>query len=141
MSPPILRIAPTATAGKPCFADSVDNMPRTVRAGATAIGEALLAALTLLALVFVATFVLGGLDRTVFFGRVFGYSIVGFFFMVAVAYALVLRESSSTWTVTASGSTSSIHPPRSDGRMPMTSASLTRTISCNISLISLENVV
>jgi Ca-activated chloride channel homolog len=30
------------------FADSVDNMPRTVRAGATAIGEALLAALTLL---------------------------------------------------------------------------------------------
>ena len=31
------------------FADSVDNMPRTVRAGATAIGEALLASLTLLA--------------------------------------------------------------------------------------------
>lgn len=31
------------------FADSVDNMPRTVRAGSTAIGEALLAALTLLA--------------------------------------------------------------------------------------------
>lgn len=31
------------------FADSVDNMPRTIRAGATAIGEALLAALTLLA--------------------------------------------------------------------------------------------
>lgn len=30
------------------FADSVDNMPRTVRAGQTAIGEALLAALTLL---------------------------------------------------------------------------------------------
>ncbi|HXT80506.1 MAG TPA: DUF1194 domain-containing protein [Acetobacteraceae bacterium] len=30
------------------FADQVDNMPRTVRAGATAIGEALLAALTLL---------------------------------------------------------------------------------------------
>ena len=30
------------------FADSVDNMPRTVRAGTTAIGEALLAALTLL---------------------------------------------------------------------------------------------
>jgi hypothetical protein len=30
------------------FADSVDNMPRTVKAGATAIGEALLAALTLL---------------------------------------------------------------------------------------------
>jgi len=29
------------------FADSVENMPRTVRAGATAIGEALLAALTL----------------------------------------------------------------------------------------------
>ena len=31
------------------FAESVDNMPRTVRAGATAIGEALLACLTLLA--------------------------------------------------------------------------------------------
>ncbi|MDR3532303.1 MAG: DUF1194 domain-containing protein [Rhodopila sp.] len=31
------------------FADSVDNMPRTVKAGATAIGEALLSALTLLA--------------------------------------------------------------------------------------------
>jgi Ca-activated chloride channel homolog len=31
------------------FADGVDNMPRTVRAGNTAIGEALLAALTLLA--------------------------------------------------------------------------------------------
>ncbi len=31
------------------FADSVENMPRTVRAGATAIGEALLAALTLFA--------------------------------------------------------------------------------------------
>ncbi len=31
------------------FADAVDNMPRTVRAGATAIGEALLASLTLLA--------------------------------------------------------------------------------------------
>jgi hypothetical protein len=31
------------------FADSVDNMPRTVKAGTTAIGEALLAALTLLA--------------------------------------------------------------------------------------------
>lgn len=30
------------------FADSVDNMPRTVKAGATAIGEALLASLTLL---------------------------------------------------------------------------------------------
>jgi hypothetical protein len=30
------------------FADSVDNMPRLVRAGATAIGEALLASLTLL---------------------------------------------------------------------------------------------
>ena len=30
------------------FADDVDNMPRTVRAGQTAIGEALLAALTLL---------------------------------------------------------------------------------------------
>jgi hypothetical protein len=31
------------------FADQVDNMPRTVRPGATAIGEALLASLTLLA--------------------------------------------------------------------------------------------
>lgn len=31
------------------FADDVDNMPRTVKAGATAIGEALLASLTLLA--------------------------------------------------------------------------------------------
>jgi hypothetical protein len=31
------------------FADDVDNMPRTVRAGNTAIGEALLASLTLLA--------------------------------------------------------------------------------------------
>ncbi|MFL5257276.1 MAG: DUF1194 domain-containing protein [Rhodopila sp.] len=31
------------------FADSVDNMPRTVKAGTTAIGEALLASLTLLA--------------------------------------------------------------------------------------------
>lgn len=31
------------------FADSVDNMPRTVKAGATAIGEALRASLTLLA--------------------------------------------------------------------------------------------
>jgi Ca-activated chloride channel homolog len=31
------------------FADNVDNMPRTVRAGATAIGEALLASVTLLA--------------------------------------------------------------------------------------------
>jgi Mg-chelatase subunit ChlD len=31
------------------FADRVDNMPRVVKAGATAIGEALLAALTLLA--------------------------------------------------------------------------------------------
>jgi len=31
------------------FADGVENMPRTVRAGATAIGEALLASLTLLA--------------------------------------------------------------------------------------------
>jgi hypothetical protein len=31
------------------FADSVENMPRTVKAGSTAIGEALLAALTLLA--------------------------------------------------------------------------------------------
>ncbi|HEX2940291.1 MAG TPA: DUF1194 domain-containing protein, partial [Rhodopila sp.] len=30
------------------FADSVDNVPRTVKAGTTAIGEALLAALTLL---------------------------------------------------------------------------------------------
>jgi hypothetical protein len=31
------------------FADGVDNMPRTVKAGLTAIGEALLASLTLLA--------------------------------------------------------------------------------------------
>jgi hypothetical protein len=31
------------------FADDVDNMPRTVKSGATAIGEALLASLTLLA--------------------------------------------------------------------------------------------
>jgi hypothetical protein len=31
------------------FADGVDNMPRTVKAGSTAIGEALLASLTLLA--------------------------------------------------------------------------------------------
>jgi Ca-activated chloride channel family protein len=31
------------------FADAVDNMPRTIRAGQTAIGEALLASLTLLA--------------------------------------------------------------------------------------------
>jgi hypothetical protein len=31
------------------FADEVDNMPRTVKAGSTAIGEALLASLTLLA--------------------------------------------------------------------------------------------
>jgi hypothetical protein len=31
------------------FADDVENMPRTVKAGATAIGEALLASLTLLA--------------------------------------------------------------------------------------------
>jgi Ca-activated chloride channel homolog len=31
------------------FADDLDNMPRTVRAGSTAIGEALLASLTLLA--------------------------------------------------------------------------------------------
>ena len=31
------------------FANEVDNMPRTIRAGATAIGEALLASLTLLA--------------------------------------------------------------------------------------------
>jgi hypothetical protein len=39
-----------ATAGDlAAFADGVDNMPRTVRAGATAIGEALLASLTLLA--------------------------------------------------------------------------------------------
>ncbi len=41
---------PIATAADlSAFADSVDNMPRTVRAGSTAIGEALLAALTLLA--------------------------------------------------------------------------------------------
>lgn len=41
------RIATTADVL--AFADGVDNMPRTIRAGATAIGEALLAALTLLA--------------------------------------------------------------------------------------------
>lgn len=37
-----------STADLLAFADGVDNMPRTVRAGATAVGEALLAALTLL---------------------------------------------------------------------------------------------
>jgi Ca-activated chloride channel homolog len=40
------RIASEADAR--AFADAVDNMPRSVRAGETAIGEALLAALTLL---------------------------------------------------------------------------------------------
>ena len=40
------RIASAADAR--AFADAVDNMPRVVRAGQTAIGEALLAALTLL---------------------------------------------------------------------------------------------
>jgi Ca-activated chloride channel homolog len=41
---------PIATAADlAAFADGVDNMPRTVRAGSTAIGEALLASLTLLA--------------------------------------------------------------------------------------------
>jgi hypothetical protein len=41
---------PIATADDlAAFADGVDNMPRSVRAGATAIGEALLASLTLLA--------------------------------------------------------------------------------------------
>ena len=41
---------PIATAADlAAFADGVDNMPRTVRAGSTAIGEALMAALTLLA--------------------------------------------------------------------------------------------
>lgn len=41
---------PIATAADlAAFADDVENMPRTVRAGATAIGEALLASLTLLA--------------------------------------------------------------------------------------------
>jgi hypothetical protein len=40
---------PIATAGDLiAFADDVDNMPRTVKAGNTAIGEALLASLTLL---------------------------------------------------------------------------------------------
>nr|WP_294554633.1 DUF1194 domain-containing protein [uncultured Rhodopila sp.] len=39
----------TTAADLAAFADGVDNMPRTIRAGATAIGEALLAALTLLA--------------------------------------------------------------------------------------------
>ena len=41
---PIATAADLAT-----FADEVDNMPRTVKAGQTAIGEALLASLTLLA--------------------------------------------------------------------------------------------
>ena len=42
--------APIATAADlAAFADGVDNMPRTVKAGSTAIGEALLASLTLLA--------------------------------------------------------------------------------------------
>jgi Ca-activated chloride channel family protein len=41
------RIASAADAA--AFADEVDNMPRTVRPGQTAIGEALLAAITLLA--------------------------------------------------------------------------------------------
>jgi hypothetical protein len=41
---------PIATAADlKAFADDVDNMPRTVKAGQTAIGEALLASLTLLA--------------------------------------------------------------------------------------------
>lgn len=41
---------PIATAADlAAFADGVNNMPRTVRAGSTAIGEALMAALTLLA--------------------------------------------------------------------------------------------
>jgi Ca-activated chloride channel family protein len=44
---PWTRIA--SAADLTAFADNVDNMPRTVRAGATAIGEALLASLTLLA--------------------------------------------------------------------------------------------
>jgi hypothetical protein len=44
---PWARIASAADLG--AFADSVENMPRTVKAGTTAIGEALLAALTLLA--------------------------------------------------------------------------------------------
>jgi Ca-activated chloride channel family protein len=39
----------TTAADLAAFADSVDNMPRTVKPGATAIGEALLASLTLLA--------------------------------------------------------------------------------------------
>ena len=40
---------PIATAADlTAFADDVDNMPRTVKAGNTAIGEALLASLTLL---------------------------------------------------------------------------------------------
>lgn len=38
----------TSEADIAAFAESVDNMPRLVRAGATAIGEALLATLTLL---------------------------------------------------------------------------------------------
>ena len=43
---PWTRIA--TAADLTAFADSVDNMPRTIRPGATAIGEALLASLTLL---------------------------------------------------------------------------------------------
>jgi hypothetical protein len=39
----------TTTGDLASFADSVDNMPRTVKAGSTAIGEALLASLNLLA--------------------------------------------------------------------------------------------
>ncbi|WP_428490540.1 DUF1194 domain-containing protein [Rhodopila sp.] len=39
----------TTAADLAAFADGVDNMPRTVKAGNTAIGEALLASLTLLA--------------------------------------------------------------------------------------------
>ena len=39
----------TAAADLAAFADGVDNMPRTVKAGNTAIGDALLASLTLLA--------------------------------------------------------------------------------------------
>jgi peptidoglycan/LPS O-acetylase OafA/YrhL len=53
-------------------------------------------ALAIALVIFVAAFALDGLDRTRFFGRVMGYSVVGFFFMIAVALALAQRESAGT---------------------------------------------
>ncbi|HJW45724.1 MAG TPA: acyltransferase family protein, partial [Lysobacter sp.] len=47
-------------------------------------------------IVLVSTYVFGGLDRTQFFGRVFGYSVVGSFFMITVACVLAHRDSGST---------------------------------------------